>query len=81
MITASLKERAYTSKPQYPLLAKCAKTTGLVVLFSSEKCGTVLEGGRSTQPVGTYCQSWYSAENANEWTILPEGSVVTLKQG
>jgi hypothetical protein len=52
---SEIKEKEQKSS-EYPKLMICEKN--LVVLFTKEKCGTVVSSGNSNWPLGDYCEYW-----------------------
>ena len=62
---------------EFPLFAKASN--GLIVLFTDNEKGTVVDGGASKQTIGYYNNNWISV-TSDHWTILPKGSTVTLTQ-
>ena len=62
---------------EFPLFAKASN--GLIVLFTDNQTGTVVDGGASKQTIGYYNNNWISVTD-DHWTILPKGSTVTLTQ-
>lgn len=62
---------------EFPLFAKAS--SGLIVLFTDNQEGTVVDGGASKQTIGYYNNNWIPVTD-DHWTILPKGSTVTLTQ-
>jgi len=65
-----------TSAP-YPCLYKDVDS-GLVVLFTDLHNGTVVVAN-GEYALGHYDDDWSPCSDRDEWTILPPGTVVTLK--
>lgn len=62
---------------EFPLFAKAPN--GLIVLFTDNQEGTVVDSGASKKNIGYYNVNWISVTD-DHWTILPKGSTVTLTQ-
>lgn len=58
---------------EYPCIGM-SEHTGLIVLFTGEKVGTVLKEAFSSHPVGWYSETW----QMHRFDILPAGSTITL---
>lgn len=79
MITSNVTLQPNKTHPTFPLLAKSV-VSGNIVLFTSEKAGTVIVVGDSTDKVGYNYTDWVQCFNPKSWTILPQGSKVELIQ-
>lgn len=55
-MTSTIEPQAIKSTPELPFIGKTAY--GLVVLFNSDRCGTVLNPGNSDWVIGTYGKNW-----------------------
>lgn len=76
MINSKLDAKKSNTSTKFPLLAKHIDSD-LVVLFTSTCIGVVMIPNRN-YTYGYYMNGWNSAFDSNIWTILPEGSSVTL---
>jgi hypothetical protein len=71
---------------KFPCLAKCQtmfEKASFVVLFSSNKCGTVVQVNDQfycNRKLGFYSDSWTDIMDQNTWKILPPGTKVELIQ-
>jgi len=50
----------------FPILME-AERTGLIVLFTSENVGVVIDGGGSTWCVGEYSDKWLPCSYVTHW--------------
>ena len=50
----------------FPILME-ADSTGLLVLFTSETEGVVIDGGSSMWSVGEYCDDWFPCYQKMQW--------------
>lgn len=50
----------------FPILME-AEGTGLIVLFTSEIVGVVIDVGSSVWSVGEYCDDWFSCYQKMHW--------------
>jgi hypothetical protein len=76
----SIKEKEEQAL-KFPLLAryKAGSASGLVVLFTTEKKGTVVVEA-SIYKLGYHEEGWNRVTDSGSWEILPAGSSVTLIQ-
>lgn len=57
--TVSIIEKEET--PEYPKLMASTSVNGLVVLFSAQHCGTIVNQGSFDEGVGSYAEDWTQA--------------------
>lgn len=80
MTVTTKVELSATTNITYPAMFE-SHQRGEVVLFTGLTTGTLIVGGRFSNPVGHHSTHWTACLNKEVWKRLPIGTTVTLTQG